>query len=617
MALSARLKLAHKLLICSALFLLPLAVLLYYTVAGFQQQIRFTGHEIEGARAVRPLVKLTVLLAGGQSDRIAAAVDSLFAEIRSAETNIGPLLPDSADRDARALKDARLHPAEAEAARRELSRQLYPLFTHLAETANLILDPELDSYYLGDLALLHMPSLHDALSRDPAAVPDPTEMKAVEHAVEMACAENRRKHRTGNTLETDLQQALAAFQSPAGAKRLEAASTLWETAVAHLAVLLDERAAALRRKQLMALALSLTAAGLAAGMLYLVIGEISAAIAAATRIAGQIAAGQLRSAETSLSQLDVQKHLSAENGRVRNEALRLFQAFGTMERSLDSLLAEVRKADADVDESTAKMTVALKEVEATFAEQAAATAQVAASSKEISATVAELAKSMRAVTGMAAEAAKLANTALDRLGGINTAMQESLQGAASVSGVLNAISAKAADIAAVLGAVTKIANRTNLISLNAGIEAEKAGEHAAGFTAVALEIRRVADQTAIAALDIEKMLADMKGAVDQGAHSISDYAERLRSNSATVASITADIGRSIECTRTLEPHFQTVDSGMQMQAQAAREILRAMQLLSAAAEQSRNSLSRFAEIAEHVRATVNVLKSEVAHFSAA
>ena len=622
MALFARLKLAHKLLICSAAFLLPLAVLLYYTLSGFQEQIQFTDREILGARALQPLSKLAILLGRGQLDTIAATVDSLLADVRGAEPKLGQLLPVSADADARSLKAAARRPTEAQAARTDLLRQTYGVFPRLAETANLILDPDLDSYYLADLALLRVPSLHEALSRNAAAIPDPDGLKGVEHAVEIALAESRRRQRADSALEIDLLRALEAVKSPpAGTGRLEAASALWQTAAAHLAVLLDQRAAALRRKQLMALVLTLAAVAFAVGMLFIVVRNVSIPLSGATQIADEIAAGRLSSAEASLSELGMQQYIgaraSARDGKVRDEAVRLLDAFGTMAKNLDSLLNEVRKAYAEVDDSTSKMAAALKQVEATLTEQAAATSEVAASGKEIFATVSELAKDMTAVTGMAAEAAKLAGAGLGGLSGINTAMQQTLEGASSVSSVLNMISAKAADINSVLGAVTKIANRTNLISLNAGIQAEKAGEQAAGFTAVALEIRRVADQTAVAALDIEKLVGDMQTAVGEGIHSMADYAERLRGNSATVTAITADVGRSIECTRTLEPHFKAVDSGMQMQAQAAREILQAMQQLSTAAGQSRDSLAGFREIAEHVRLTVNALKSEVARFSAA
>ena len=62
----------------------------------------------------------------------------------------------------------------------------------------------------------------------------------------------------------------------------------------------------------------------------------------------------------------------------------------------------------------------------------------------------------------------------------------------------------------------KVAEQTNLLSVNAAIEAEKAGEQGRGFLVVAREIRRLADQSAIASLDIEHMVRQMQSAVSAG-----------------------------------------------------------------------------------------------------
>ena len=76
--------------------------------------------------------------------------------------------------------------------------------------------------------------------------------------------------------------------------------------------------------------------------------------------------------------------------------------------------------------------------------------------------------------------------------------------------------------------ITKVADQTNLLSLNAAIEAEKAGEHGRGFAVVATEIRRLADQTAIASYDIEQLVKEMQSAVSAGVMGMDKFSEEVR-----------------------------------------------------------------------------------------
>src|SRR6266498_3148728 len=71
------------------------------------------------------------------------------------------------------------------------------------------------------------------------------------------------------------------------------------------------------------------------------------------------------------------------------------------------------------------------------------------------------------------------------------------------------------------------ADQTNLLSLNAAIEAEKAGEHGRGFVVVATEIRRLADQSALATGDIEQIVKEMQSAVSAGVMGMDKFSEEV------------------------------------------------------------------------------------------
>ncbi len=369
------------------------------------------------------------------------------------------------------------------------------------------------------------------------------------------------------------------------------------------------------RLQLAVPALGAASLAFAAGLLATTARTLSRTLARVILAAREVAAGRLDRAELRLAGGGERE--ASRPGPAGDDLAELVEAFRTMIVTLSSPIEQLRHSGADVGGASAQMAASVKELEAAVVEQAASTNQVTATSKQIFATVQELAGTMRAVRQMASQAASLAGAGLESLNGINATMTELLEATAGISSILTAISERAAAITQVITAITNIANRTNLISLNAAIEAEKAGERAAGFSVVAVEIRRLADQTAVAALDIEKMIGEMQTAVQNGVASISHYAGRARASSATVAGITTDLTRVIEYTRQLEPHFESVNSGMQMQSRAAGQILEAMQQLAETAGRTRDSLAQFRQVADHMRAAAQVLESEVGRFAVA
>jgi methyl-accepting chemotaxis protein WspA len=108
-------------------------------------------------------------------------------------------------------------------------------------------------------------------------------------------------------------------------------------------------------------------------------------------------------------------------------------------------------------------------------------------------------------------------------------MRQLVESTGSISSKLAVTREKADSITQVVITITKVADQTNLLSTNAAGEAEKAGEHGRGFLVVAREIRRLADQTAVATLGIGSMVRPMRGAVPAGALQTDQSGEGVRS----------------------------------------------------------------------------------------
>jgi len=199
-----------------------------------------------------------------------------------------------------------------------------------------------------------------------------------------------------------------------------------------------------------------------------------------------------------------------------SEIGQLLTAFHSMSKKLNSLILQMQKSGVQISTSATQIAAAGKELEATVAEQLASTNEVSATSQEIAATSRELVKVMDQVAVMAQSTAIAAGASQNDLNRMETVMRQLSNATTSIATKLGVMNEKANNINSVVTTINKVADQTNLLSLNAAIEAEKAGEYGAGFAVVAREIRRLADQTAVATLEIAQMIKEMQSAVSTG-----------------------------------------------------------------------------------------------------
>src|SRR5262249_38714890 len=160
----------------------------------------------------------------------------------------------------------------------------------------------------------------------------------------------------------------------------------------------------------------------------------------------------------------------------------------------------------------------------------------------------------------------------------------------SISSKLAIIREKADNINVVVTTITKVADQTNLLSINAAIEAEKAGEYGRGFLVVARENRRLADQTAVATLDIENMVRLMQASVTAGVMQMDKFGEEVRSGVGRVHELSEQTGKVIGEVGGLSDRFKLVNEGMQQQSAGAAQINEAMATISGGAQQTAAAL---------------------------
>ncbi|MBU1692589.1 MAG: methyl-accepting chemotaxis protein, partial [Verrucomicrobia bacterium] len=327
-------------------------------------------------------------------------------------------------------------------------------------------------------------------------------------------------------------------------------------------------------------------------------------------LAGTLADGNIEQARLDLTGWGLSEGQAAVGDEIRQLAF----SFRRMIEALGRLVGQVRQSGIQVTTSSTQIAASARQLEAAVTEQAAATSQVSATSREISATGRELAQTMDGVAIVAAETAARAGQSRTGLQVMETAMRQLVEATGSVTGRLSAISQQTTQIAGIVTTITKVADQTNLLSLNAAIEAEKAGEYGRGFAVVAGEVRRLADQTAVATLNIERMVKDMNSAVASGVMEMDRFVEQVRRGVEEVGRIGSELGGIIERVQELNPQFERVREGMQAQGAGAEQISAAMGQLTEASAQTRASLGEFNQATSQLTDAVQKLRREISSF---
>jgi methyl-accepting chemotaxis protein WspA len=290
------------------------------------------------------------------------------------------------------------------------------------------------------------------------------------------------------------------------------------------------------------------------------------------------------------------------------------QGLNHLAEDLCALVGQVQHSGIQVNTTATEIAATAKEQQATAHEIAATTAQIGATSKQISATSQELVKTMKEVNSVAEQTAILAGSGQSAISRMESTMRQIMEAAGSITSKLAVLNEKTTNINSVVTTITKVADQTNLLSLNAAIEAEKAGEYGLGFAVVAMEIRRLADQTAVATYDIEKMVKEMQSAVAAGVMGMDKFSEEFRRGVEEVRQVSSHLAQIIHQVQTLTPRFQAVHEGMHAQATGAQQISETLTQLSEAARQTADSLRQSNLAIEQLNGAARGLQTSVARF---
>lgn len=280
--------------------------------------------------------------------------------------------------------------------------------------------------------------------------------------------------------------------------------------------------------------------------------------------------------------------------------------------SIEELVEQLHKSGVQLTTTTTQIASAAKHQEGTVCQQEATVKQILVTASEISETARDFAITMNDVSLSAEETSQLAASGKEGVSQMESSMHQMVKASKNIASKLAVLNEKAGAITSVITTITKVADQTNLLSLNASIEAEKAGEHGKSFAVIAREIRRLADQTANATLDIEKMITEMMSAVSEGVMGVDKFSVEIKTGAEHVSTVSEQLTQIIERVQQQTVSYESVNKGVQAQSLGAEQINDSIMQLSDAAQETTSSIRQFHTAIEQLNYATKEMQSCVA-----
>jgi methyl-accepting chemotaxis protein WspA len=276
---------------------------------------------------------------------------------------------------------------------------------------------------------------------------------------------------------------------------------------------------------------------------------------------------QLRSALDRISSGDLTVDFKLKR---KDEFADLANGIIQMTRSLAMLIGRLHQNGETVSHSAGNILSASSDQQHAVEEVEEVSEALTEGGRKIHFAANHLGSTVSLVSQASESAIRASAASMNSLAHMDRTMQAIKESAGAINGKLEILNEKAAAVSQIVVLMSKVADQTNLLSINAAIEAEKAGEYGRGFSVVAAEIQRLADQTANASEDIEQTVKEMQTAVAAGVIGTEQFGNDVRGGVEGLGELTKlvnDISHQIE---TMTPHMDVVLSTMRTQSDDAR-----------------------------------------------
>ncbi len=297
-----------------------------------------------------------------------------------------------------------------------------------------------------------------------------------------------------------------------------------------------------------------------------------------------------------------------------DEIGQLARSFNQMADALTSMVRQIRDASEQVGARAHSLAGLSSQGCAGMEQQSGEITSMAGAVEEFSATSMDIADNMLGTERMARDNAQQTRIGRSAMDEASASLRQIAQALTETTSVMDTLGARSQEIGGIVGVITAIAEQTNLLALNAAIEAARAGEQGRGFAVVADEVRSLAARTRQATEEISGMIASIQQQTGQAIGTLQQGNQMMQQGLERNGKVAEALARIDEQSRVAGEQFAVISTATQEQSSTATVLSRNLQSIAQANSQQHGVANELAATAQELEGLAGQLRQQVGRF---